>query len=107
MQAVSPKIVADGLVLPLLLQRNAVATSITSIKLCNKVNSWAATPLTVTELRRVDGWMGVLGDSRRVFLEFACASALYATDFTSSLHFVGCKNANAAHAVILMSGYNA
>lgn len=29
MQAFSPKIVADGLVLPLVLQRNAVATSIT------------------------------------------------------------------------------
>lgn len=39
MQAVSPKIVADGLVLPLFLQRNATATSITSIKLCNKLNS--------------------------------------------------------------------
>lgn len=39
MQAVSPKIVADGLVLPLFLQRDAAATSITSIKLCNELNS--------------------------------------------------------------------
>lgn len=55
MRAVCPKIVADGLVLPLPLQRNAAATSITSIKLCNKLNSWAATPLTVTGLRMVGG----------------------------------------------------
>lgn len=50
MQAVSLKIVADGLVLPLSLQRNAAATSITSMKLCNKLNSWAASPLTVPDL---------------------------------------------------------
>lgn len=62
MQAVSPEIVADGLVLPLLLRRNAAATSITSIKLCNKLNSWAATLLTVTELWRVGGWVDGWGD---------------------------------------------
>lgn len=47
-QAVSLKIVTDGPVLPPFL-RSAVATSITSVKLCNKLNSWAASPPTVID----------------------------------------------------------
>lgn len=53
LQAVYPKIVTDGLVSPRLQQRNAAARPATSVKLCNKRNSWAASTMTVTDL---GGW---------------------------------------------------
>lgn len=84
----SLKIVADGLVLPLLLQRNTAAASITSVKLCNELNSWAVSPLTVAELHRTR--CAELRERRRravcsVLAVFAHASAVRDVE-RASLH---------------------
>lgn len=84
MQAVSPKIVADGLVLPLFLQRDAAATSITSIKLCNELNSWAATPLTVTGLR--EGERGLLLPLKSPFAVCTCINTQ--SNILNVFHFI-------------------